>query len=364
MKMCEAFAHAGAAVRLAVPTRKNPSFAGIDPFEYFGVEKNFTIERLRTPDPVWLIPFGGGAYTKVQGLWFSFSVRRFIKTPSTGGFDVFYTRDEYLLPWLLRLGKRVVWEAHTLPSRAPAYVKYWERCEKIIAITHALRDDLIGLGVAGERIVVAPDGVDLKHFTNRSMDNAQAERIELRKQLGLPHDKFIAMYTGHLYAWKGAQTLADATTFLSEDTEAVFVGGTVLDLREFKEKNKMNTRVYMAGYVAPGRVPHYLRAADVLILPNAATSAVSQKYTSPMKLFEYMASGVPLIASKTPSLMEILNEKNAVFFSSGDAQGLAACILRVKAHADEAHKRAVQALQDVQQYTWQKRAQHIISSLA
>ena len=53
-------------------------------------------------------------------------------------------------------------------------------------------------------------------------------------------------------------------------------------------------------------MPLWLRAADVLVIPSTATSALSERYTSPMKLFEYMASGTPIIATDVPSIREIL----------------------------------------------------------
>ncbi len=68
MKTCEAIARLGIDVRLIIPTRKSIAFAGVNPFEHYGVEKNFTIQRIPTIDPWWLIRLPPGWYIKAQAL--------------------------------------------------------------------------------------------------------------------------------------------------------------------------------------------------------------------------------------------------------------------------------------------------------
>ena len=101
-------------------------------------------------------------------------------------------------------------------------------------------------------------------------------------------------------------------------------------------------------------------AADVLVLPNSGKTDISAKYTSPLKLFTYMASGKPIIASDLPSLREVLSERNAFLVKPDDPDALAAGIRYALEHPDEAAKRAAQALEDVKRYTWESRAKHIL----
>ena len=107
-------------------------------------------------------------------------------------------------------------------------------------------------------------------------------------------------------------------------------------------------------------MPLYMRAADMLVIPNSAKEDISRLYTSPMKLFEYMASGTPIIASDLPSLREILNESNSSFFIADDVQDLSRVIGEVSSNHKKAQEKAVLASEQVKKYTWQRRAQSIL----
>lgn len=107
----------------------------------------------------------------------------------------------------------------------------------------------------------------------------------------------------------------------------------------------------------------FLKAADILVLPNVPTSEESVKYTSPVKLFEYMASGVPIIASDLPSIREILNEQNAILVRADDPAALAEDINKVLQDNELSNSISKQALIDVKDHTWENRAQKIIDFL-
>ena len=82
----------------------------------------------------------------------------------------------------------------------------------------------------------------------------------------------------------------------------------------------------LTGFVPPREVPTYVAAADILVLPTSASIAYAN-YTSPLKLFEYMASGRPVICSNLPVITEILeNRRNALFFEADDAPSLTAAV--------------------------------------
>jgi glycosyltransferase involved in cell wall biosynthesis len=120
----------------------------------------------------------------------------------------------------------------------------------------------------------------------------------------------------------------------------------------------------MVPFQPPGLIPKFQRAADVLVLPNISASEDSSYYTSPLKLFQYMAAGRPIVASDLPSLRTILNSDNAYLVSPDDCQALAGGIRDALSNHQESARRAERARVDVNQYTWEKRAEGILDFVA
>jgi glycosyltransferase involved in cell wall biosynthesis len=112
----------------------------------------------------------------------------------------------------------------------------------------------------------------------------------------------------------------------------------------------------ITGLVPPADVSRRLAAASVLVLPNTA-SAISERYTSPLKLFEYLMLGRPIIASDLASIREVLDDgRTALLVPPGDAAALAAAIVRVRDDATLAAGLAANAAVLSAQYTWAARA--------
>lgn len=355
MKMCESFAVTDINVELVVPNRSNKRFNEINPYEYYTVKQNFIIKKIKSLDPVFLIRLKNGFYIKIQALFFYFSLffHLFFKRNSKD--YILYCRDSYLLPLLLFFSKKVIWECHDLPNNKKYYVKYWKKCHRIITITNGLKKALINLDIDNGKILTSPDAVELERFSN-----IKESKEEIRKKLNFPLDKNIIIYSGHLYKWKGTQVLADASRFLTNKELIVFVGGMEEDIINFKKANKQYNNILIVGHEPYDKIPLYLKSADLLILPNSAESDISRLYTSPLKLFEYMASGRPIISSNLPSLREILNENNAILVKPDSSEDLANGINRALKNRDFSDKISSQAYQDVQKYTWQKRANNIL----
>jgi glycosyltransferase involved in cell wall biosynthesis len=118
-------------------------------------------------------------------------------------------------------------------------------------------------------------------------------------------------------------------------------------------------RITFTGLIPPADVSARLREADVLTLPNPA-SAISSEFTSPLKLFEYMASGRPIVASDLASLREVLrDEQNALLVDAGNPQALVAAIVRIKDDPELGRRLAGQAMLDVRDFTWARRAERL-----
>jgi glycosyltransferase involved in cell wall biosynthesis len=86
-------------------------------------------------------------------------------------------------------------------------------------------------------------------------------------------------------------------------------------------------------------------------------------YMSPMKMFEYMATGRTIIASDLPVLREVLDESNAALCNPDDISDWRDALLRAKTDLAWSEKLAVKSLGDVEKFTWKRRVSNILESM-
>ena len=161
---------------------------------------------------------------------------------------------------------------------------------------------------------------------------------------------------------EAAQQFSALNDQFSKNLLFVFVGGTDEDIKNFQSSilSFQLKNIVIAGQKPHSEIPLWQKSADVLVRPNTAKEKISKYYTSPMKLFEYMASGRPIVASDLPSTREILNEANSVLVEPDNPKALAEGIKKVLQNGDWGDSLAKRALVDVQDYTWEKRAKKIL----
>lgn len=343
-KTCEAFAKLGIDVELIVPRRRTSikeSFAA-----YYGLTYAFPVTKIFTFD---VVSWGKIGFL-IESLSFALSAALYARrTPHT----VIFSRDEVILFIIWLFGERnLVWETHT--GAWNVFARFIaRRVNLLVAISRGLRDYYRERGISEERMMVAHDAIDLQSF-------AHAESKEsARKRLRLPQDAKIVMYIGRLDIWKGAKTLYHVAS-LVPDILVVIIGG---DEKQVVEASKQYPSIRFLGEHPYRELSDNQQAADVLVLPNTAQDIISVRFTSPLKLFAYMASGIPIVSSDLPSIREVLDETCAFWCKSDDAADLARALKEVFANPAQASDMARIAKERVKGYTWDARAESILTHI-
>jgi glycosyltransferase involved in cell wall biosynthesis len=243
-----------------------------------------------------------------------------------------------------------VWETHIKPRSPARYSRVARRALVLVAVTKHYAEEIPLLwGISVEKVLYTPDAVDVDDFAHPE------PKVVARKRLGLPLDKKIVLYAGRIDSWKGVSMLLDASNLVSEDIQIAIIGGTETQIQQL---HSTYPRVRFLGYRPYEELPDNQSSADVLVLTGDPLSTVAQFYTSPLKLFTYMASGVPIVAIDLPAFRDVLSEQEA-FFCAPSAAALAEALEFVMTHTQDAGQRAERARQKVQGYSWIERARAI-----
>jgi glycosyltransferase involved in cell wall biosynthesis len=360
-KSCEAFVRQGIGVELLAPKRKgsiDDSF-----FNYYGIDKNFTFERINSPDFYW-----PGLLDKLAFLFKQIiSAIKLSRYALKDKPDFIYSRDELPLFILSFFRNSLCYEAHRFSERRGFFYRRFKKCGmKIVVISGGLKDKFIKFGFSSDKMLVAHDGVNLQEF------NISKGQKECRDMLGLPVNKKIIGFVGQLKTMgmdKGVGTLIKAYKQLYQkhpDLMVVIVGGKGEDLIEYKNltygDGLSENQILFAGQQDHKIIPAYLRSFDILAMPYPYNTHYAF-YMSPLKLFEYMASKRPIITSDLPSVREVLNNSNAIFVEPGDPGSLSEGILKIINNEEFSVKITEQAFSDIKEYTWDKRVEKILNFL-
>lgn len=264
-----------------------------------------------------------------------------------------------LLPLRLLLGRRAVllFEAHVPPARRVNRTVLG-LVNGILPVSSVLARELeYRLAVPRRRILVAHHGVNLP-----GIERARVSKAKARSILRLPEDRRLVVYTGKVdVGLREIDYLIEAAKLLPHGAEMVIVGGRDDRVRTLREKARSEgmTDIRFVGFVAPADVYTYQSAADVLVTYYPGNLSINRYRASPAKLFEYMAARRPIVTADYPALRELLSSSAAVFVERDRPDLLAKAISSVLSDDARAEGLARQAYQDVQRFTWRRRAERV-----
>ena len=341
MKVCQAYRELGHDVILFVPGTKKASWAEIS--KNFGIKIEFPIKYIKS-------------FRVFRRYDFSIFIAFYLMFNS---FDLVHTwlPQIALLAGMLKIP--YIMELHGLPTGkfGPYLHKklfFSDHKKRFLCITKALRalfEQEYDFKFRDSELVIAPNGVSLDPYTT----NIKVD--ELRSEFGLL-DQFSAVYTGHLYQGRGMTLLVELAKIM-QDVQFLWVGGREEDVQYWKNVvQKLGIKnLKLTGFVNNDEIPSYQLLGDVLLMPYeniiaGSSGGNSVEFCSPMKMFEYMAAGKPIISSNLPILHEVLNEKNAIFCDFDKVDQWVNAINQLRLNPKLASKIGKKAKQDVEQFTW------------
>jgi glycosyltransferase involved in cell wall biosynthesis len=364
VKTAAALARAGSRVRLVV--RRSDPRPTPEVLALFGVEPHpgLEVRRLR-------VLHRRGSFFLPRGSFLARAAAAGLAARRRGA--TVFTRDLQLADLLLRLpagGRgRVVYEAHAVEStmyleRGTLYgtsetadpgkaariarreERVWKRAAGFVATTAGIRDAFAERHGARRGVRVVPNGCDVP---------------PLRAFPGLAHENPPrVLYAGQLYPWKGVDVLVEAVAAVP-GARLVILGGIEGEadtrrIRALVEARGLGGRTEMTGLVPQARVADALGRAAVVVAPFLR-AGMTERHTSPLKIFEAMAAGRPIVASDLPSSREVLSDgENALLVPPGDVSALAGALRRVLADGDLARRLAGAAWEAAPRYSWDARA--------
>ncbi len=285
----------------------------------------------------------------------------------TGCRRILWTQDFLVFLGLYLGGRfrdhRMVFECHDIRTKQfVVMAPLLKRIEKIIATTNGIRRELIRLGVSADRIIVLPNAVDLSEFLLRE------DKLACRRQLGLPEDQFVIGYIGKFRTMdqeKGIGDLIRAIHYVKLRSPApvllVCVGENPEEMDPYRriamESGLTDDEIRFVGFQPRSEVARWMKACDICAIPSPSTRFFTL-YVSPMKLFEYLAVGVPIVVTDLPAHREIIRDgENEILVQPQNPVALAEGILKILLDAKLADRLSAAGRQTVADNSWERRAE-------
>ncbi len=233
----------------------------------------------------------------------------------------------------------------------------------IIVVSSVLREELLARGVEAERILVLPNGVDTGRY------HPGADGGPVRRRLGI-EGRIVVGFIGTFGAWHGAPVLARAASIVLKERpgcRVLFVGDGPERARTeaIVRESGLGDRVLFTGLVPQDEGPAHLAAMDILAAPHVPNPDGTRFFGSPTKLFEYMAMGKSIVASRLEQIGEVLEDgRTGILVPPADDASLAHAIVRLIDSPDMRERLGAAArLRALERHTWGANAKALVARL-
>ncbi len=347
-KMCEAFVEKGVELELVIPythaTRKNIQ-------EFYGLRIDISVRVL----PALPLYHTGRLWFFLSSLSFMLSSTFYLWYQKLFGKKaMIYTVDlsTFSFANLVISGMPVYIEVHDAKPKNIASRIFFARVAGVIVTNPYIKEQLQKtFGTPQSKFRIEQNGVDASWFQKNIPKN------EARTRVGIAQDGNVALYMGRFYEWKNLGILAE-TAVLSPDIEWYVVGGSQVQFKKVTGISSLPENLHIAGECPTTDVPLWLRAADTLLILGTLKTRQSSHYTTPMKIYEYMAMERPIVASGTPALKSNIKGE-ALFYVPDDPENLVEQTRKAIEGGAEVEHMIQKAHSTAQTHTWAKRAERI-----
>ncbi|HEX6732499.1 MAG TPA: glycosyltransferase family 4 protein [Pyrinomonadaceae bacterium] len=232
---------------------------------------------------------------------------------------------------------------------------------RIFVVSEVEARNLKERDVSPDKLIVNPNGVETEMFRPGVGGDT------IRHELGLAGEDVVVGFVGTFGPWHGVLTFAEAIKTLAETNVRFLLVGTgslQMEMERMLASEIESRRVIFTGAVAHERVPVYLDACDILVAPHVPLSDGSDFFGSPTKLFEYMAMGKGIVASRLGQIGDVLqHEETALLVTPGDVAELSVGIMRLANSPEMRAALGTKARKEaVDKYTWQHNAQRVLNA--
>jgi glycosyltransferase involved in cell wall biosynthesis len=237
----------------------------------------------------------------------------------------------------------------------------------VVVVSRAMKDEIVARGVEASRVLVNPNGVDPDRYSPDVDGTSVREKYGLQKTI-------VIGFIGTFGPWHGAETLARAYVALRSTHPAlapavrllmIGAGATLAEVRRILSEGGALDSTVFTGLVPQEDGATYLAACDVLVSPHVPNPDGTPFFGSPTKLFEYMAMGKGIVASRLDQIGEVLDDMtSALLVPPGDVDALAAGIARLAADPALRTRLGAEARRVVlERYSWREHTRRTIHQL-